>query len=409
MRVLWLSGNPSNYQSGGKADSRGGWISSLETEMASKVELGVAFVLNGESGKVVRGGVTYYPVTNPFESGRMGRVLKFLIGHSFERAILMSAYGKIIDDFKPDIIQVFGTEHLYGLAVRETSLPSVVHIQGVLNDYLRTFLPNDMMLQDWFLSGKTFSGIFGKIWYYVRFRRRAKVEAKIFASARNFMGRTAYDKAQMLKYNAGAAYYHVDEMLRAPFYKAAGKWRRPDANVIVSTISEAPYKGMDVVLRTAAMLKRRYGLSLRWIVFGNVDASFFEAFTGISCDSCGVEAAGTANAETIASALEAASVYVHPSYCENSPNSLCEAQIVGVPVVASNVGGISSLVEDSVTGFLAEAGDPADFAAKIHALLSSPPLSEKISAQAVKAASRRHDKSVITDTLIGVYNRIICG
>ena len=406
MRVLWLTGVPSRYSSRGSAYNGCGWVSSLESEMASRVELGLAFVLNGEQGKTVRNGVTYYPVNNPFNAGRAGRLFKLIAGHSLERALLLSAYGRIIDDFKPDVIQVFGTEHVYGLTVRETDVPSVIHIQGVLNAYLEHFLPDDMILQDYFMSGKTAAGIFGKIYSYIDVKRRARVEAKIMASARNFIGRTDWDRAQAARYNRNAAYYHVDEVLREPFYKASGTWKRPDSDVLVTTISEAPYKGMDVVLRTAAILKNRYGRNFRWLVFGNVNVPFFEEFTGITCESCGVEPAGVADAAKIASVLASASVYVHPSYNENSPNSLCEAQIVGTPVVASDIGGIPSLVEDSVTGMLAKAGDPVDFAAKIQSVLTSVKFAESLSVQEVRTALSRHDKASIVNDLLNVYRSI---
>jgi glycosyltransferase involved in cell wall biosynthesis len=45
-------------------------------------------------------------------------------------------------------------------------------------------------------------------------------------------------------------------------------------------------------------------------------------------------------------------LFVLPSAIENSPNSLCEAQILGMPCIASFVGGAQNLVENGTTGFL---------------------------------------------------------
>jgi glycosyltransferase involved in cell wall biosynthesis len=41
-----------------------------------------------------------------------------------------------------------------------------------------------------------------------------------------------------------------------------------------------------------------------------------------------------------------------PSYSENLPNVITEAQLVGLPVIASNVAGIPDLVQESTSGFL---------------------------------------------------------
>ena len=56
--------------------------------------------------------------------------------------------------------------------------------------------------------------------------------------------------------------------------------------------------------------------------------------------------------------LMTADVYVQVSHIENSPNSLCEAMLAGVPVVASYPGGTASRVQDLVHGGLVQDGDP---------------------------------------------------
>ena len=97
----------------------------------------------------------------------------------------------------------------------------------------------------------------------------------------------------------------LEEMLREPFYDNAGKWKGLDNEniTLMTTISEAPFKGMDVVLRTASVLKYDYGLKFRWLVYGNVDVPFYEAFTGVDAESIGVVPCGVADARTLSSAL----------------------------------------------------------------------------------------------------------
>ena len=57
--------------------------------------------------------------------------------------------------------------------------------------------------------------------------------------------------------------------------------------------------------------------------------------------------------------------YIHPSYIENSPNSICEAMALGMPIIATNVGGVSPLIEDRVEGILVQEGEPYSFAGAI--------------------------------------------
>jgi len=61
---------------------------------------------------------------------------------------------------------------------------------------------------------------------------------------------------------------------------------------------------------------------------------------------------GSLEVNEMVEAMKISRFMVHPSYIDNSPNSICEAQILGLPVVATNVGGVESLIENGKTGLL---------------------------------------------------------
>lgn len=206
-----------------------------------------------------------------------------------------------------------------------------------------------------------------------------------------------------------ARYYHLDEVLREPFYAKAGKWKKllkSGRNIIVSTISEAPYKGADVVLKAARKLKES-GMDFEWDVYGNVNAPFFEKFTGICAEDVNVNFAGVIDARSLAKVLCSASVYVHPSYIENSPNSLCEAQMVGVPSIATNVGGVPSIIENGEDGILVPAGDYEAVADSISRVIGDKRLASALSSAAVEIAAERHDREKIVGGLMSIYDEIV--
>lgn len=405
MRALWIANTPSNYGSFKDGKNWGaGWVSSLEKEVSPKVTLAVAFIV-GEplSGPVVKDSVTYYPVYDPYDSGRSSRVRKVFTGNSSQRAWCLSSLLSVVRDFQPDVIEVFGSERPFGLLASFTEVPVVLHIQGILSECLRHFLPSGMGLFRYSASGGSLSGRLGKFYHWLNMRRRARDEAKVLKTVRYYFGRTDWDRNIVLAANPSAEYFHLDEILRAPFYEKAGSWIHTDSAIIVTTISEPPYKGMDVVLKTASILKRKYGRKFEWKVFGNVNVPFFEDFTGVCAEECGVVPMGVAPAEEIASELSRAAVYVHPSYIENSPNSMCEAQMVGVPVVVSAVGGVLSMIEDGVDGILAAPGNAEEFASRINDLMSGRYDAASLSAAEVSKALARHDKSRIVNDLLDYY------
>lgn len=100
-------------------------------------------------------------------------------------------------------------------------------------------------------------------------------------------------------------------------------------------------------------------------------------------------------------------VYVQPSYIENCPNSVAEAQIHGVPVVATNVGGTSSMVTHGKDGFLFPATDPYMAAYSIKYLIDNEKINVEIGRHACYTALLRHDKIKIIEQLLNTYKDIL--
>ena len=139
------------------------------------------------------------------------------------------------------------------------------------------------------------------------------------------------------------------------------------------------------------------------------DVEWAERLTGIKADEVNVMCVGSQPSEKLIEHLQECTCYVHLSYIENSPNSVCEAQLIGVPVVAANVGGMSTLVEDGVTGLLVPANDAYAACTKIRKLQQNPILATQLGAQAAAQAEKRHDEQNIVDSLQDVYTSILQG
>ena len=97
-----------------------------------------------------------------------------------------------------------------------------------------------------------------------------------------------------------------------------------------------------------------------------------------------------------------------PSAIENSPNSLCEAQILGVPTIASYCGGTPTLVEDGKSGFLYRYEEFEMLAQTIIRLFTLTDFSELSECERV-TAFRRHDKTKNAMDLKTIYQQMING
>ncbi len=104
--------------------------------------------------------------------------------------------------------------------------------------------------------------------------------------------------------------------------------------------------------------------------------------------------------------LSAADVVLVPSRSESFGLVALEAQACGVPVVASDVGGLRHLVADGEGGFLVPVGDVEAFAERILRILRDPSLAVRLRRAALEQA-RRFDWDATTDRALAVYAELL--
>ena len=157
-------------------------------------------------------------------------------------------------------------------------------------------------------------------------------------------------------------------------------------------------KGVDVLIRA---LQGLTGMELH--VAG--DGPLREQLEALAA-RLGVAATfwGWVDPDRIRSLMGSAAILCVPSTCyENCPSAVLEAMSAGLPVVASDLGGLTELLEDGRCGSLVPAGDVAALQACIQRALASP---AELSAMAERAQVRvatRHDPELFLDRIEGIY------
>lgn len=118
-----------------------------------------------------------------------------------------------------------------------------------------------------------------------------------------------------------------------------------------------------------------------------------------------LEAARLAGAAT-SSDLEGAGVFVYLSEEEGLGSGILRAMSAGVPVVASNVGGIPEIVRDGVTGLLTPNDAPA-VASSIRRILDNPTLAATLAANARDMVEREFSVETMINQTISVYRKVL--
>jgi len=407
MRILWFTNSPSLYKKNPKGYNGGGWISSLESNISgiSEIELAISFYHSDKCFKTKQGRTTYYPIS--LYNSKIKKI-KHNLFYKYSDKKEVDAYMRVIDDFNPDVIHIFGAEESYGLIINKTNIPVIIHIQGILNPCLNAyFAPGisqlDLIIQNVLKPVK----LFYTIKSFSFFMHNTRREENILKNCKHFMGRTAWDKNVSGLFSRSASYYYCSEVLKDIFYTSESwKVKKRDKHYFVSTISKTSYKGFDVILKTAKLLKEYGQMGFEWNVFGVSEYRDWEKKLGILCKDVNIVLRGVVNSETLVKNILISDIFVHPTYIDNSPNSVCEAQILGIPVIATNVGGISSLIENGETGFLVPANDPYILAARIIEIVNNPERAAEIGKNAREMALLRHDKGEILKDLLKIYNEL---
>ena len=105
--------------------------------------------------------------------------------------------------------------------------------------------------------------------------------------------------------------------------------------------------------------------------------------------------------------LAASHVFALPTRWEGFPISILEAMRAGLPVIASDVGGVREAVSHGVTGFTTAPGDDADFAARLGALVASPVLRGDFGQAARTAYEQNFTRQTMLERTYAVYQEAV--
>lgn len=410
MRVLWFEiSEPCRYNP--QKLPVGGWQDALQDVVIkhNDVKLAIAFEHHGYGEKKEIDGVKYYPINTTYnflERQRNKAGWEIVIEKTLDKALA------IVNNFKPDVIHVFGSEWCFGLLAERTDVPVVIHMQGSIPPYNNALMPPlysvlDLIIGMGWNLHMQFNAWLGR----KKDRSRLAMEERILRAVKYYMGRTEWDKNIVRLYHPDCIYFYCSEALRQSFLQTALTWRPPRNKrfKIVTTGISTFWKGVETILRTAHILKER-GFEFEWVCAGKMNGlnkKIVEFKEKMRYEDNNVRIAGFLNANELHDLLMSADLYVHTAYIDNSPNAVCEAQYLGMPIIATYVGGIPSLIENGKEGILVPANDPFTLAGKIIELSNDEQACVDIGKASRKRAMDRHNPENIYNDLLNCYKSII--
>lgn len=416
MKILWIVNTifPAPSKALGlSAPVYGGWMYGLAEQISKSIgiELAVATIYSGtEQKKMKIDGIEYFllPCKNNIKYN----------------SSLEQYWEQVCFQFVPDVVHIHGTEYTHGLACMRKlpHLKYVVSIQGLLSviaryyyagipfwEVLKNITFRDLVKRDTLFHSKKM------------FQKRGLYEMEYLERTKHVIGRTNWDFTHTKAVNFKVKYHFCNESLRDGFYTAT-KWNIENCESYTVFLSQAgyPIKGLHQVIKAIAILKKDYP-TLK-IKIGGANITKSETIKDkIKLSGYGkyinglikqyklenhIVFLGTLSEEQMIKEYLAAHIFICPSSIENSPNSLGEAQLLGVPVIAAYVGGIPDMIEDRETGLLYRFEEVEMLMEEIRCVFKDNNFASKLSLKGIEAATLRHHKNNILESTIAIYNTI---
>lgn len=417
MKVLWtvnLIPAEVSVKLGKTSEVLGGWVEAMAGQLRKNTNIELGIVCKCEENLnfcEVIDGITYFS-------------LHYTSSTSLEE--LESKCDKIISEFKPDIINIEGTEFLHARAMQLTAkkhgTPAVISLQGILNGqyaYQCGQLPIDDMM-----FSKSATKIFAAWIMHLRktrwYKPRMKSEKEIIENADYILGRTTWDRAHSYAINPNAKYYTCSRILRTPFYEENWELDKMERHSIYVGNGYSALKGVHFVVMALPYLIREYPDVKVYVagykpyqendkrsIFKKGYASYLKKLIYDLGVQGHIEFTGPLKAHQVAEKLANVNAYVLCSTIENSPNTLGEAMMVGTPCVSSYVGGASDMATDGTEALFYRNDDPRLLAWNIKRIFDNDELALSLSEAGKKRALETHDPERNAQLLMDAYTDIL--
>ena len=389
----------------------GGWMYSAAEALLNfnnEIELGIASLYRGESLQWLEiGGITYFLIPQQ--------------GNNTEEATYLHPYWKQIkDQFAPDVVHIHGSEYPHGLAYVDacTSENVVLSIQGLVSVYERYYLGGisekeinkNITMRDLIRNDSIFK-------QRRRMQQRGKFEKELIGQLNDIIGRTLWDKDHARAINPNVKYHFCNETLRSEFYKHEWDHENIENHSIFLSQAHYPIKGLQQMIKALPFILEQYPDTKVYVAGNSFISNLkkwrqngFGKYIQSLMKSNRVEDkfifTGLLSEQEMCKRYLKSNVFVCPSSIENSPNSVGEAQLLGVPCVSAYVGGVSDMINDGETGLVYRFEEVEMLASAVCRIFSEKETANLISAKERQVAFQRHSQQKNTDQLNNIYKAI---
>ena len=348
--------------------------------------------------------------------------------HGKDSASETAQFAELIKKIDPDVIDVWGTEFERSNNFICACLQSgyidrtVVSMQGSATEIAEHYASN---LTGAILRKKTLRDLLRRdsIAKQIKaYEKRAETEKDSLQKVRRAIGKTDWDEAICKTINPAIEYRRCYEILRGGFYKNEGRWTAGGcvSHSLLLCQGNYPLKGLHIILRAVYILKEKYDDVLLNVAgtppyyegsSAALKTNSYGAYIKALVKKLGLQKnvrfIGMKNEDEMVEAYLKTNAVVLASSVENESNSVSEAHLLGVPVVASYSGGVASRVKHGENGYLFPYDDLYLMAFYIDKVFSDGEKTAQMSKNGVEYARLVNDADANNRTREEIYLSIV--
>ena len=180
------------------------------------------------------------------------------------------------------------------------------------------------------------------------------------------------------------------------------------SHLIIDVGTVKPVKGLDVLVRTAAIVCRQYPRAM-FLVAGLIPPAPYFAELQALIESLGL----TRNfkflgrCDNVVPLLQMSDVFCHLSRSDGLSNALLEAMACALPCVATRVGGNPEVIEESRSGFIVPSERPELAADRVLTLLRYPECARHMGDRGKEIVEEKFTAEVMVRRLVGLYDDLL--
>jgi colanic acid/amylovoran biosynthesis glycosyltransferase len=230
-----------------------------------------------------------------------------------------------------------------------------------------------------------------------------------------FLSISKYSRMQLEKFGFDS-HKVVDQPVGIDLNRFPFRWDRENIPLnhgerikILTVARLVKEKGIEYGIKSIhKLVKSNSNIKVRYIIIGEgiLKEQLKELVARLNLVEV-VEFLGEMNHADISKQMRGAHIFLLPSVAEVLPVTLMEAQAVGLPVVATDVGGISEIVADGKSGFLVPAHNKSALTTKLEYLISHPEIWLEMGKCGRRIVEERYDIKKLNQRLVNIYNALI--